>query len=145
MPPGPNNPLGNHALSLGIHNLVIHGTNRPYSIGKRSSHGCIRLYPEDIAQLFKEVETGTQVTIIDTPYKLGWLNDTLFLEISATQQQADIIARSKIPEPADMPELHDYIISKAGEGANIDWDAVSEAIRLRNGIPIAIAKKIKGI
>jgi len=65
VPPGPNNPLGDHALSLGWEGYLIHGTNSPSSIGKRVSHGCIRLYPEDIAVLFAAVKEGTPVTIIN--------------------------------------------------------------------------------
>ena len=72
VPAGPNNPLGNYALDLALPAYAIHGTNRPASVGLRSSHGCIRLYPEDIATLFHVVKVGTKVTIIDTPVKLGW-------------------------------------------------------------------------
>jgi len=52
VPPGPDNPMGSHALRLSKRNVLIHGTNRPWGIGARVSHGCIRLYQEDIAQLF---------------------------------------------------------------------------------------------
>ena len=64
VPPGPNNPLGTHALRLSIGTVLIHGTDRPFGIGRRVSHGCIHLYPEDITKLFREVPLGTPVTIV---------------------------------------------------------------------------------
>jgi len=69
VPPGPDNPMGSHALRLSNPTLLIHGTNRPWGIGMRSSHGCIRLYQEDISVLFGMVKRGTPVTIVDQPVK----------------------------------------------------------------------------
>ena len=77
VPPGPDNPLGRYALPLEISGYLIHGTNRPWGIGMRSTHGCIRLHPHDIAHLYKEVEAGTQVVIVDQPFKAGWSEDGL--------------------------------------------------------------------
>ena len=141
IPSGPDNPMGQYALNLGLVNYIIHGTNRPYSIGKRSSHGCIRLYPEDIAVLFKAVEVGTPVTIIDTPYKLGWKDDRLFLEVTPTQEQADAIAHQHQPAPHPLPEISDAIQKKAGENTKINWEAVGEAILRQSGIPVEIGQK----
>lgn len=80
VPAGPDNPLGQYALYLGLPSYLIHGTNKPSGIGMRVSHGCIRLYPEDIAALFSMAGAGTPVRIIDQPYKAGWLDDQLYLE-----------------------------------------------------------------
>lgn len=80
VPPGPDNPLGEHALRLAIPGYLIHGTNKPFGIGMRVSHGCVRMYPEDIAALFDIVPVGTPVTIIDQPVKAGWQNGVLYLE-----------------------------------------------------------------
>lgn len=80
VPPGPDNPLGQYALYLGFPSYLIHGTNKPAGIGMRVSHGCIRLYPEDIAALYSLVNPGTQVRIMYQPYKLGWQNGRLYLE-----------------------------------------------------------------
>ena len=55
VPPGPDNPLGTHMMTLGWPSYLIHGTNKPYGVGMRSSHGCIRFYPEDIAQLYDAI------------------------------------------------------------------------------------------
>lgn len=141
MPAGPDNPLGQYALNLKWQRFIIHGTNRPYGVGKRSSHGCIRLYPEDIAQLFDGVEEGTPVTVIDEPYKLGWQGDKLYLEVVPTQWQADIIAQYHRPIPLAIPEIYDAIKAKAGEAFKLNQDAVEEAVRKRHGLPVLIGIK----
>jgi len=80
IPPGPNNPLGHFAMRLSQPQYLLHGTNQPWGVGMRVSHGCIRLYPEDIEALFPLVPTGTPVEIINQPYKAGWGGDNLFIE-----------------------------------------------------------------
>jgi len=140
VPAGPDNPLGQYALSLGIPSYAIHGTNRPYSIGKRTSHGCIRLYPEDIAALFNAVDVATPVTIIDAPFKLGWKGSELFLEITPTQLQSDAIMKYRKPPLVKIPELGDAI-RLMGEGVAIDWKVVDRAMILRSGLPVMIGKK----
>lgn len=72
VPPGPGNPLGRHAILLGLPSYLIHGTNQPDGIGMRVSRGCIRMFPEDIESLFDRVPSGTPVNIIDQPFKAGW-------------------------------------------------------------------------
>jgi L,D-transpeptidase ErfK/SrfK len=81
VPPGADNPLGHHALRLSRPDLLIHGTNRPWGIGRRSSHGCLRLYPEDIAQLFAQVPKGTRVTVINQPLKACAQGRQVFVEV----------------------------------------------------------------
>jgi L,D-transpeptidase ErfK/SrfK len=81
IPPGPDNPLGAHSLRLDLPGYLIHGTNRPYGVGMRVTHGCVRMYPEDIQRLFPDVAVGTPVQIVDQPVKVGWLGDTLFMEV----------------------------------------------------------------
>jgi len=80
VPPGPDNPLGRYALRLGFSSFLIHSTNHPYSVGLRISHGCLRMYPENIEELFGKVDVGTPVRIIDQPYKAGWQGNELYLE-----------------------------------------------------------------
>lgn len=75
VPPGPDNPLGRHAILLGLPSYLIHGTNRPDGVGMRVSRGCIRMFPEDIESLFERVPSGTQVNIIDQPFKAAWSED----------------------------------------------------------------------
>jgi len=72
VPPGPDNPLGRHAILLGLPSYLIHGTNMPDGVGMRVSRGCIRMFPEDIESLFERVPNGTRVNIIDQPFKAGW-------------------------------------------------------------------------
>lgn len=79
--PGPDNPLGSHWIELSAEGYGIHGTNRPFGIGRRVSHGCIRLYPNDIIDLAKRVENGTPVRIVYRPIKLGRDGNRLLLEV----------------------------------------------------------------
>ncbi|MFA6920728.1 MAG: L,D-transpeptidase family protein [Gallionella sp.] len=140
IPAGPDNPLGAYAMSLDWESFAIHGTNRPYGVGKRSSHGCIRLYPEDIAQLFMAVDVGTKVTVIDAPYKLGWQENKLWLEVTPNQQQADVIAKYGSVKADQLPGIYDAI-GLAAHGAPIEWDAIEQAIARHDGIPVVIAVK----
>ncbi len=142
IPAGPDNPLGEYALYLDWKKFLIHGTNRPYGVGKRSSHGCIRLYPEDIETLFNAVDIGTKVTIIDTPYKLGWKGEVLYLEVTPTQEQSDAIANYRRPFPLSIPEIYDHIRASAGN-TNINWYEADHAIAKRSGIPVEIGRSNK--
>lgn len=89
VPPGPDNPLGKHAMRLGWTSYLIHGTNKTFGVGMRVSHGCIRMYPEDIEALFHRVPLSTPVWIIDQPYKLGRDNGRLYLEAHAPAEGPD--------------------------------------------------------
>jgi L,D-transpeptidase ErfK/SrfK len=80
---GPDNPLGHFAIGLSMPGYLIHGTNKPAGVGMRVSHGCIRLYPEDIEALFDEVPSGLPVNIIDEPVLAGWRAGELYLEVHA--------------------------------------------------------------
>ena len=80
VPPGPDNPLGHRVLKLDMPGYLIHGTNMPYGVGMRVSHGCVRLYPENIEVLYELVGIGEAVTIINEPYQFGRRDGTLFFE-----------------------------------------------------------------
>ncbi len=80
VPAGPDNPLGRHMMRLDWPSYLMHGTNKPYGVGMRVSHGCIRLYPEDIEGLFELVPIGTPVTVVNQPYLLGWDGEVLFVQ-----------------------------------------------------------------
>jgi L,D-transpeptidase ErfK/SrfK len=114
----------------------------PYGVGKRVSHGCFRLYPEDIAALFPLISKGTPVTVIDTNYKLGWQDNRLWLEVMPTQKQSDEIAEYREPQPVDVPGIHDTVEKMAGRTAMIDWYAVDEAISQHNGMPVIVAQRM---
>ncbi|WP_173195358.1 L,D-transpeptidase family protein [Geobacter sp. SVR] len=81
VPPGPDNPLGSHALRLSLPSVLIHGTNSPWGIGMRSSHGCLRLYPEDILQLYRLVRPGTRVTIVQQAVKASMRGGRVFIQV----------------------------------------------------------------
>jgi L,D-transpeptidase ErfK/SrfK len=80
IPPGPKNPLGNHFMGIG-NAYGIHGTDNPWSVGRMVTHGCIRLYPEDIEFLYTTVTEGTPVQIVYEPVKIGFLNGSIYVEV----------------------------------------------------------------
>jgi len=80
VPPGPDNPLGTRVLKLNMPGYLIHGTNQPYGVGMRVSHGCVRLYPENIELLYELVDIGESVMIVNEPYLLGWRDGELYFE-----------------------------------------------------------------
>ncbi|MFA5515595.1 MAG: L,D-transpeptidase family protein [Desulfuromonadales bacterium] len=83
VPPGPENPLGEYWLQLSARGYGIHGTNQPLGVGRRVSHGCIRLYPDDIRDLFARVKIGTPVRILYQPIKMARRGNQLLLEVHA--------------------------------------------------------------
>jgi L,D-transpeptidase ErfK/SrfK len=146
VPPGPDNPLGAHALDLGWIGYVVHGTNKPAGIGRRVSHGCIRLYPEDIAALFAAAPIGMEVAIVDQPVKLGWSKGRLYLEIHPTQAQTDEyeVSGSFTPRPIDGLREKIAIAARARSygtaWTGIDWQAVERAATDRDGVPVPITR-----
>ena len=79
---GPDNPLGRYAMRVGRTSYLIHGTNKPEGVGLRVSHGCIRLYPDHIAELAAMISVDTPVNIISQPIKPGRSNGALFIQAS---------------------------------------------------------------
>jgi len=145
VPPGPDNPLGAYALVLGWPNYLIHGTNKPDGVGRNVSHGCLHLYPEDIARLYREVPVGTPVRVVDEAVNLAWLGDTLFLEIHPDKTQADALDDGK-PMMPDIPtDLTRRVLAAAGDRAGrIDWSVVGQTARERSGMPVAIVGPHEG-
>ena len=137
--PGPDNPLGSHALYLGFPEYLIHGTNKPYSIGMRVSHGCIRMYPEHIVELFDLVEPGVSVTVLQQGVKAGWSGNTLYLEVHPT---------TGVPEEEARPSMSDVISSLLAAipaqdvPAVLDWKMVEQALATANGVPVAVASRL---
>jgi L,D-transpeptidase ErfK/SrfK len=139
VPPGPDNPLGDFALHLAWPGYLIHGTNRPWGVGRRVSHGCIRLYPEDIAKLFPEVKVGTTVTVVDQMVALGWRGGQLYLEIHPTKRQFDELEETGQFTPENIPGLNEQIIEKAGaEAGRVNWLSIRRLERERLGYPVQI-------
>lgn len=139
VPPGPDNPLGAFAISLAWPSFVIHGTNKPDGIGRRVSHGCIRMYPENIEALYKTVQAGTPVTVVDQPVKAGWLGGVLYLEVHPTQVEADEIETDgRVTNPVPL-EVGDLVRAVAdGRAGEVDWALVRHVVRERRGIPVRI-------
>ena len=130
VPPGPDNPLGKYALRLDMVGYLIHGTNKPYGVGRRISHGCIRMYPEDIEVLFGLVTEGTTVEIINQPYKLGLEGNALFLEA-----HEPVFDRGE-PAPSNLPQIVRAVsaVTRAAEREAVKEKVVREASR-HDGMP----------
>jgi L,D-transpeptidase ErfK/SrfK len=132
VPPGPDNPLGAYSLRLGLPGYLIHGTNRPYGIGMKVTHGCLRLYPEDIEALFAAVSPGTPVRIVNQAAKAGWLKGRLYVEIHPEFDGDDK------RRPANLAPLVDAVLSATGSLPSddlVDWETVYAIARVSNGIP----------
>ncbi|HNQ91500.1 MAG TPA: L,D-transpeptidase family protein [Alphaproteobacteria bacterium] len=147
VPPGPENPMGSHALYLGFPTVAIHGTNKPYGIGRRVSSGCIRMFPEDITQVYQMVPAGTKVTVVDQPIKAAWIGDRLFLEVHPTQEQATLMEREgAIPDYQLSERDLAYIMRVAGPDVEkLDWQKIRQVVKDRKGYPIPIATKTETI
>jgi len=137
MPPGPDNPLGPYAIYMKIPTYLIHSTIFPESIGKRASFGCVRMYESDIKQFFPIVEGGIPVAIINSPVKVGWQNNRLYMEAYAPLEEHNAAYNASIPGMVN-------IISGAAKNQDtlVDWQAVSYIAQERDGVPHDIGIKI---
>lgn len=131
VPPGPENPLGTHALRLSGTSYLIHGTNRPYAIGRKVTHGCIRLYPEEIPKLYDIVPIGTEVLIVRQPVKAGRIGDEVYVEVHIDDQLKDFDYLGNAME----------LLSKKGLLRYIDTFKLYHAIKQKSGIPTPISTK----
>lgn len=131
---GPDNPLGLYAMRLGIPGYLIHSTNKPFGVGMRVSHGCIRMYPEDMARLFPAIKVNTAVTIVNQAVKVGWFENSLYIEVHPPLEghQSDNLLDSALD-----------LIEQANEGALpvIDGAALRRALTEKQGLPIKIYEK----
>jgi L,D-transpeptidase ErfK/SrfK len=125
VPPGPDNPLGTHALRLSNGKILIHGTGRPFGIGRKVSHGCLHLYPEDIVRLYGEVKLGTRVTIIRQPVKATAVNGRVFVEIHGDegrkleQEAINLLVRKHLFARVDVDRLKAALSAKSGKPTDI--------------------------
>jgi L,D-transpeptidase ErfK/SrfK len=141
--PGPDNPLGDRAIYLGWPRYLIHGTNKPYGVGRRVSSGCIRMYPEDVQSLFELVEPGTSVLVVDQPVKLGWIDGVLFVEVHPTpaqQEQLEADGRFTAEIPEDLTPR--VLEATKGRMVSIDWNAVRAAGIQRLGYPVPVTSPV---
>ena len=133
VPPGPDNPLGDYALRLSNPSYLIHGTNKPYGVGMQVSHGCVRLYPEDIHSLFSRIEPGAKVRIVDQAYLAAWDSGELYLEAHPPPEGQE----------AHAAQMKERLLARLREDAKqhdvtIDWARVDEIVRRQDGVPAPI-------
>jgi len=133
VPPGPDNPLGGYRMRLSKPTFLIHGTNDYRGVGRRSSSGCIRMYPEDVESLFSHIKVGIPVNVINLTYKAGWLDDKLYLEAHVPLQEqqkdgaVDLEAMRKVVEAATR--------AKVGK---LNWNTAERIATVENGVPQVI-------
>lgn len=140
VPPGPENPLGKFALRLGIPGYLIHGTNKPAGLGMRVTHGCIRMFPEDIEALFDDIPTGTRVTLVNQPYKVGWGADGLYLEAHAPlgeEREAGEWTATELTRA--------FVAATEERRGHVSWVAAEAVMNEAFGIPAFVSpERIRG-
>jgi L,D-transpeptidase ErfK/SrfK len=136
VPAGPDNPLGDYALRLAAGNgeYMIHGTNNPIAVGMSVTHGCIRMYPEDVAALFPLIPVGTKVWLINDPVKVAWVDGQLLVEA-----HPPVDDEGQSVENPDL-ELLSKLLGKAlgDDTAAINWDLARATLTAASGIPTVV-------
>jgi len=130
VPPGPDNPLGDYALILKMKGYLIHGTNRPDGVGRRSSAGCLRMYPEDIKTLFPLVKVGIPVRIINEPFKIGWVNGALYLEAHGPLTNSHVY---QTPDVSGV--INNILLTTKHHPYPVNWRRVKYLTDEQSGIP----------
>lgn len=137
VPGGPDNPMGQYKMRLGIPGgaYLIHGTNKPAGIGMQATHGCMRLYPEDIEELYGMVPIDTPVRIVNQPHKTGWSNGRLYVEVHRPLEATD----STVVEP-DRTALARLVANavRARPGAPVEWAQAELAFEQAEGVPVPV-------
>jgi L,D-transpeptidase ErfK/SrfK len=131
VPPGPDNPLGNYAMRLAAGNgsYLIHGTNNPIAVGLAVTHGCIRMYPDDVEALFPLIPVGTPVRLINDPIKVAWVDGELLLEA-----HPPVDAEGQSFEP-NLDQFSDLLQKAVGDSTvAIHWDYAREVLQKANGV-----------
>lgn len=136
VPPGPDNPLGEYALRLNLPGYLIHGTNKPYGVGMRVTHGCVRLLPEDIEALYGMVRVNTQVQLLNQPVKVGWHEGVLYLEVHPPMDE-HAAAKEDLLQYA-LEVIYQELEKRP---AALTGRMVRKAIDEQTGVPVAISKK----
>ena len=134
VPPGPDNPLGHRVLKLDIPGYLIHGTNAPYGVGMRVSHGCVRLYPENIEALYTLVDIGEAVVIVNEPYQFGHLEGSLYFEAHVPLED------DTVPADERLAELIEAQLGSNGQPLNGHLQSYIRELAVEPpGIPVKIA------
>jgi L,D-transpeptidase ErfK/SrfK len=141
VPPGPDNPLGAYAMNLGWESYLIHGTNKPYGVGMRSSHGCMRFYPEDIALLFDQIPIGTPVHVVNQPLLMGWHDGAIYVQalpVMEDDTRPPIDPASALLNSA----ISDRLWQKAKlHTVAVDLETVSKVANEKRGIALPVSKR----
>jgi len=132
---GPDNPLGLFAMRLAIHpgDYLIHGTNNPLAVGMAVTHGCIRMYPEDVAAIFPTVPVGTKVYLINVPLKVAFVNGDLLLE---AHPPVDAQGQTVEPDLSKFEALLNEVLGSTTTAVN--WDIAVETLKKADGIPVLV-------
>ena len=137
VPAGPDNPLGAHLFRLGWPTYLIHGTNKPYGVGMRSSHGCLRLYPEDIRALFDAIPIGTKVQIVNQPTVLGSRKGVTYVQAFGRLEDDRKLADRSMPTAAVIQaSLASRVSNQAGA---VNWGAVARESVVASGLPLPVS------
>jgi L,D-transpeptidase ErfK/SrfK len=128
--PGPDNPLGAYRIRLSRGLYSIHGTNDPWSIGRLTTHGCIRLYPEDIGVLYALVDRGAPGELVYQPVKIGEDAGRIYVEV-----HDDVYGRIRDLERHAFAE-----VAKAGLATRVDGELLRTAVRQKSGIPVDVTR-----
>jgi len=135
VPPGPKNPLGDYKMRLAVGDgtYEIHGTNNPLAVGMAVTHGCIRMYPEDVAALFPVVPVGTKVWLVNDPVKVTYVAGDLLLEA-----HPPVDAEGQTVEP-DLGLLSRQLDRALGNNTvAIHWDFARQALQAATGMPTVV-------
>jgi len=137
VPAGSDNPLGAHLFRLGWPSYLIHGTNKPYGVGMRSSHGCLRLYPEDIKALFDVIPVGTKVQVVNQSTVLGWRDGVAYVQAFGRFEDDRKAAERPVPTPISMQQA--LAAHLASHAATIDWSVVARESAMASGLPLPLS------
>ncbi|HLZ96455.1 MAG TPA: L,D-transpeptidase family protein, partial [Steroidobacteraceae bacterium] len=145
VPAGPDNPLGQYMFRLSWPSYLIHGTNKPYGVGMRSSHGCMRLYPEDIAVFYDMIPIGTKVTVVNQPYLFGSRAGALYMQPYAVMEDDSRDwnkNRKRLLEHVLSPKL----LKRVSEQDNgIDWQRIGDLAHSPRAVPVPITGGHEGV
>jgi L,D-transpeptidase ErfK/SrfK len=126
-------------MRLGIPSgaYLIHGTNRPAGVGMQVTSGCIRLFPEDIAELYTMIPVNTKVNLVDQTTKVGWSRGSLFVERQAPLEGTDNPAHM---DPAEL----DRVVKAATTGleSTIDWETARLVFQQATSVPVQIGERV---
>lgn len=138
VPPGPDNPLGKYAIRLALAGYLIHGTNNPRGIGMKVTHGCVRLHPDDIKDLFSRVSIDTPVTIVNQPYKIAWQNGKLYAEMHPNEGD-ESGSNSRY-----LTQFVEAIINatKSKKEYKVNWELANQMAKNKTGLPISVGVKL---